>query len=67
MHSSQRFPRRKTFCFDNKITITGSLDKDEKKRLTNDLVNYWDDSLFARKVQQFGVRYVLKNHLFLTH
>ena len=54
------FPEGKPFVFDNKITITGSLDKDEKKRLTNDLVNYWDDSLFARKVQQFGVRYVLK-------
>ena len=31
MHSSQRFPEGKPFVFDNKITITGSLDKDEKK------------------------------------
>lgn len=56
----KNFPEGKPFVFDNKITVTGNLDKDEKKRLTNDLAGYWDDSLFARKVQQFGVRYVLK-------
>ena len=53
-------PAGKPFVYDNIINITGNLNKDEKKRLTNDLAAYWDDSLFARKVQQFGVRYILK-------
>lgn len=54
------YPVGKPFVYNNIINITGNLDKDEKKRLTNELSTYWDDSLFARKVQQFGVRYVLK-------
>ena len=43
------------------IIITGNLNKDEKKKLTTELASYWDDSLYARKVQQFGVRYVLRH------
>jgi hypothetical protein len=54
-------PTGKPFVFDNKINIIGVTDKDEKKRLTRDISVYWDDSLYAHKVQQFGVRYVLKN------
>ena len=54
------FPADKPFVYNNKINLTGNLNKDEEKRLITDLSNYWDDSLFARKVQQFGVRYVLK-------
>ncbi|CAN5490606.1 hypothetical protein BH10BAC2_BH10BAC2_12050 [soil metagenome] len=54
-------PADKPFVFDNKINITGNLNKDEKKKLTNELANYWDDSLYAQKVQQLGVRFVLKN------
>ena len=57
----KRPPAGKPFVFDNKVTIIGNVDKDEKKRLTNELANYWDDSLYAAKVQQFGVRYVLKD------
>src|SRR5204863_8368837 len=45
-------PKDKPFIYDNKINIAGNLDKDEKKRLGTDLVNYWDDSAYARKVQQ---------------
>ena len=54
-------PKGKPFVYDNEITIAGNLNKDEKKKLTNDLASYWDDSLRAQTVQQFGVRYVLKN------
>lgn len=54
------FPKEKPFVFDNEINITHNIPKDERKRLINDLVNYWDDSLYARKVQQFWVRFVLK-------
>lgn len=54
------YPAGKPFVYNNIINIAGNLNKDEKKRLTNDLAAYWDDSLYARKVQQFGVRYILK-------
>lgn len=54
-------PLQKPFVYENNINITGNINKDEKKRLTEDLSNYWDDSLYARKVQQFGVRFVLKS------
>jgi len=54
-------PEGKPFVYDNNINILGNLNKDEKKKLTNELANYWDDSLYANKVQQFGVRFVLKN------
>lgn len=57
----KEFPEGQPFVYDNKINLTGNLDKDENKRLTTELENYWDDSLYARKVQQFGVRFVLKN------
>jgi hypothetical protein len=53
-------PVGKSFVYDNKIAITGNLNKDEKKKLTTALADYWDDSLYARKVQQFGIRYVLR-------
>jgi outer membrane protein insertion porin family len=35
--------------------------KDEKKRLTEELDNYWDDSLKARTVQQFAIIYKTQN------
>lgn len=59
--SVKDFPANKPFVFSNKITLKGNIGKDEKKRLTTDLDNYWDDSLQARKVQQFGFIYKLKN------
>ena len=49
------------FVFDNNVEIVGIDDRDEKKRLTNELGNYWDDSLSAQKVQKFGAFYTLKN------
>ena len=57
----KNFPVNKPFIFSNKIIIKGNIGKDEKKQLTSDLDNYWDDSLKARKVQQFGFIYKLKN------
>lgn len=53
-------PVNKAFVFDNKITLRGNLSKDEKKRLTTDLDNYWDDSLKVKRLQQFGLFYKLK-------
>ena len=54
-------PLRKPFVYENKVLVWGNISKDEKIRLTTELDNYWDDSLRIRKVQQFWVRYVLKN------
>lgn len=59
--SVKKAPVDTPFVYNNKINISGDLSKDEKKRLTNELDNYWDDSLYARKVQKFGVFYSLKN------
>lgn len=54
-------PAKKAFVFDNKIELKGNISKDEKKRLSEELVNYWDDSLKVPKIQQFGVFYKIKN------
>ena len=44
-------PVNKPFIFNTKIELKGNIAKDEKKRLTTDLENYWDDSLRIPKVQ----------------
>ena len=48
------------FVYSNKINISGSVNKDEKTRLEENLVNYWADSLYARRVQKLAVLYTLK-------
>lgn len=55
------YPVGKPFVFNNQVELTGSMSKDEKKRLLLDLQNYWDDSVQARKLQRFGIFYNLKN------
>jgi len=57
----KNYPPNKPFVFSNEVVINGKISKDEKKRLKNELSNYWDDSLKARKVQQFGFIYKMKN------
>jgi hypothetical protein len=54
-------PKQKPFVYDTKIAVNGNISKDEKIRLTNELENYWDDSIRVKKVSQLGVRYVIKN------
>ena len=54
-------PLNKPFVYDTKLNITGNITKDEKIRLTNELGNYWDDSIRVKKVSQLGVRTVIKN------
>jgi hypothetical protein len=54
-------PVNKPFIFSTKITLTGNLTKDEKKHLTTDLENYWDDSLRVPEIQKFGILYTIKN------
>ncbi len=54
-------PINKPFVFANKISLKGNIAKDEKIRLTNELDNYWDDSLKVRMAQQFWIFNVLRN------
>ncbi|GAC1438559.1 MAG: BamA/TamA family outer membrane protein [Sediminibacterium sp.] len=59
--SKQNYPIGRPFVYDNKVILNGNLTKDEKKRLTNELDNYWDDSLKSRKVRQFFFFNRIKN------
>lgn len=50
------------FVFGNEVHIEpGVVSKDEKNRLESELDNYWDDTIKARTVQQFGLFYRIKN------
>jgi hypothetical protein len=53
----KNFQPNKPFVFANKIVVNGNLSKDEKKRLTTELENYWDDSLRARKVSEIKISF----------
>lgn len=57
----KNYPVDTPFVYNNKINISGNINKDEETRLQENLVNYWADSLFARRVQKFGIKYSLKN------
>jgi outer membrane protein insertion porin family len=49
------YPKQKAFVYENYIKITDAESKKTKKLLTNALANYWDDSLKAKHVRQFGI------------
>jgi outer membrane protein insertion porin family len=49
----KNYPASKPFVYENRIEITGDISKDEKNRLTNELENYWDDSLQVRMIQSW--------------
>lgn len=52
---------RTPFVFANEIHVApGVIAKDEQKRLETELDNYWDDTVKARTIQQFGVFYRIK-------
>ena len=57
---SNDYPPHTPFIYSNKIIVTGAKSSDEKKKLTLDLENYWDDSLRARKEQRFLFWYRVK-------
>ncbi len=56
----KNYPVDTPFVYNNKVNINGNINKDEKTRLQENLLNYWADSLFARRVQKLGVFYILK-------
>ncbi len=49
------YPKQSAFVFDNKIVIKGAENKNILHKLNNDLSNYWDDSLKAKRIRQFGI------------
>ena len=57
----RNYQPNKPFVFDNKVILDGNFPKDEKKRLTIDLMNYWDDSLKAPKLQKLFLWSTIKN------
>lgn len=54
-------PLNKPFIYNTKIIVNGNITKDEKKRLTVDLDNYWDDSLKVAKLQKAYFFYTIKD------
>lgn len=54
-------PVGKPFVYSNKINLSGNLSKEEKKRLTYELEDYWEDSLQVRKIQRWLIFYRIKN------
>jgi outer membrane protein insertion porin family len=59
--SVKNYPISRPFVYQNKIELLNNLPKDEKKRLLNQLDNYWDDSLKVKKVQIAGLFYKIKD------
>jgi hypothetical protein len=57
----KNYPVDTPFVYNNKVNVSGNINKDEKKRLEENLVNYWADSLFAKRLLRFGVQYLLQN------
>src|SRR5215471_8199653 len=57
----KNYPVDTPFVYNNIININANLSTDEKTRLQENLINYWADSLFARRVQKLGVLYTIKN------
>ncbi|MGI9137503.1 MAG: hypothetical protein ACR2IM_00540, partial [Sediminibacterium sp.] len=49
------YPKNNAFVFENKIIIKDADNKASQQKLTNELANYWDDSLKVKKIRQFGI------------
>ncbi|HWB24764.1 MAG TPA: BamA/TamA family outer membrane protein [Chitinophagaceae bacterium] len=62
----KNYPVDTPFVFNNNIVVKGNLTRDEKKRLSADLVNYWDDSLFAARSSQYGLSFKSNTPFFFT-
>ena len=59
--SVKNYPPNTAFIYHNQVKINGVQSKDDKKKLTLELDNYWDDSLKARKEQKVLFWYQIKN------
>jgi len=49
------YPKQISFVYDNKVVIKDADNNIEALALANELSNYWDDSIKAKQVRQFGV------------
>jgi len=49
------YPKQISFVYDNKVVIKDANNNIEALALANELSNYWDDSIKAKQVRQFGV------------
>jgi len=57
----KNYPVATPFVYSNKVILSGIESKIEKKQLSLDLSNYWDDSLKARKEQHVVFWYRMNN------
>ena len=48
------YPKQLSFVYDNKVLIKDAGNNIEAQALSNELANYWDDSVKAKQVRQFG-------------
>jgi outer membrane protein insertion porin family len=48
------YPKQVSFVYDNKVVIKDAVKNIEAQALSNELANYWDDSLKVKQVRQFG-------------
>jgi hypothetical protein len=48
------YPKQMSFVYDNKVVVKDADNNIEALALANELTNYWDDSLKAKQVRQFG-------------
>lgn len=49
------YPKETAFVYKNEIVVNGSQSKHLKKEMELTLDNYWDDSLKAKYIRQFGI------------
>jgi hypothetical protein len=49
------YPKQLIFVYDNKVVIKDAGNNIEAQALSNELANYWDDSVKVKQVRQFGV------------
>ena len=49
------YTKQMSFVYDNKVVVKDANNKIEALALANELSNYWDDSIKAKQVRQFGV------------
>ena len=59
MHPSR--PSNIAYVYSNTINITDAENKIIKQKLETDLSDYWDDSLKAIRVRQFGIFNTIKD------
>lgn len=54
----RNYPKDTAFVFNNKVVVKdSSVTRDDKKLLAANLVNYWDDSLFAARSTRYSLSF----------